>query len=297
MKLRSSAGTLYKLGLRKGPSGPMKTAYLMLDGVCQFNCSYCTHASTVGRSPFLSRVLWPEVEDPSVFFERLSCGDFERVCVQVVSYKGFETDLLELVERLRDLRKAISVSVRVTDVEFGQKLFESGVDRIGIAIDVANEELFRKYRGGSLRELKRVIQQLAKNHPGRITTHLIVGLGESDRDLFETMLWLRDICVETALFAFIPLKATPLENHPRPPLERYRKVQLARFLIYRGLENSIEFENDSIRGFRTLPDDFNRAFLTSGCPDCTRPYYNENPAGPLYNVHSEEMLNSMEVIG
>jgi biotin synthase-related radical SAM superfamily protein len=24
-------------------------------------------------------------------------------------------------------------------------------------------------------------------------------------------------------------------------------------------------------------------FQTSGCPDCNRPFYNEQPSGPLYN--------------
>jgi len=24
-------------------------------------------------------------------------------------------------------------------------------------------------------------------------------------------------------------------------------------------------------------------FITSGCPGCNRPYYNESPRGPLYN--------------
>ena len=24
-------------------------------------------------------------------------------------------------------------------------------------------------------------------------------------------------------------------------------------------------------------------FLTSGCKDCNRPYYNERPSGPIYN--------------
>jgi biotin synthase len=24
-------------------------------------------------------------------------------------------------------------------------------------------------------------------------------------------------------------------------------------------------------------------FLTSGCPSCNRPYYNEKPSGPIYN--------------
>ncbi|MEM4243701.1 MAG: radical SAM protein, partial [Candidatus Bathyarchaeia archaeon] len=34
-------------------------------------------------------------------------------------------------------------------------------------------------------------------------------------------------------------------------------------------------------------------FLTSGCPACNRPFYNEKPSGPIYNypraVRSEEI--------
>jgi biotin synthase len=26
-----------------------------------------------------------------------------------------------------------------------------------------------------------------------------------------------------------------------------------------------------------------KPFLTSGCPNCNRPFYNEKPSGPLYN--------------
>ncbi|MCS7174140.1 radical SAM protein [Pseudothermotoga sp.] len=301
MTLRSSVGTLYRLGLRKGSVESLKTAYLMLDGVCMFNCSYCTHASTVKNLSYLSRVLWPEVEDLSFFFERLAHSDFERVCVQVVSYPKFQKDLFELIERLKASNKAISVSVRAVSLDLVNELFKHGVDRLGIAIDVVNEELFRKFRGGNLLELKRLIETSARSYVNRITTHIIVGLGESDKELFETMVWLRDINVETALFAFIPLKGTILESHPRPSIERYRKIQLARFLIYRGLERVIEFEGETIKSFKWLPSDSYRAFLTSGCPDCTRPYYNENPSGPLYNVHSEELLramsNSLEVIG
>lgn len=300
MKLRSSAGTLYRLGLRKGPMERFKTAYLMLDGVCTFNCGYCTHASTVRNLTYLSRVLWPEVEDLSFFLERLTQSDFERICVQVVSYPKFQEDLFKLIEWLKISNKAISVSVRATNLDLVDELFERGIDRLGIAIDVVNEGLFRKFRGGSLNELKRLIETSSQLYAGKITTHIIVGLGENDRELFETMVWLRDIGVETALFAFTPLRGTPLEKHPRPSLERYRKIQLARFLIYRGSERFIEFEGETIKSFKWLPPDSHKAFMTSGCPDCTRPYYNESPSGPLYNAHSEELLramsNSLEVI-
>jgi biotin synthase len=28
-----------------------------------------------------------------------------------------------------------------------------------------------------------------------------------------------------------------------------------------------------------------KAFETSGCPDCNRPYYNESPRGVMFNYH------------
>jgi biotin synthase len=40
------------------------------------------------------------------------------------------------------------------------------------------------------------------------------------------------------------------------------------------------------------------AFETSGCADCNRPYYNEQPGGPLYNyprpLTSEETERAIE---
>jgi biotin synthase len=37
-----------------------------------------------------------------------------------------------------------------------------------------------------------------------------------------------------------------------------------------------------------------KPFLTSGCPDCNRPFYNEKPSGPIYNyprnIRRDEML-------
>ncbi|HDI74230.1 MAG TPA: hypothetical protein ENF57_04430 [Candidatus Korarchaeota archaeon] len=45
--------------------------------------------------------------------------------------------------------------------------------------------------------------------------------------------------------------------------------------------------------FKMDPDDFKEAFLTSGCPSCNRPFYNERPRGPIYNFPSEDLLDRM----
>ena len=39
-----------------------------------------------------------------------------------------------------------------------------------------------------------------------------------------------------------------------------------------------------------------KPFLTSGCPDCNRPFYNEKPSGPLYNYPKELSNKELEEI-
>jgi biotin synthase len=37
-------------------------------------------------------------------------------------------------------------------------------------------------------------------------------------------------------------------------------------------------------------------FLTSGCPGCNRPYYNERPGGPLYNYPRQPLPDEIREI-
>lgn len=53
--------------------------------------------------------------------------------------------------------------------------------------------------------------------------------------------------------------------------------------------DDLEFDGDWLAPLSYLnlgdPRDLAAAFMTSGCPDCDRPYYNESPRGPIYNFH------------
>jgi len=40
--------------------------------------------------------------------------------------------------------------------------------------------------------------------------------------------------------------------------------------------------------------DSGEPFLTSGCPGCNRPYYNERPGGPLYNYPRQLLPEEIE---
>ncbi|ABV32855.1 Radical SAM domain protein [Pseudothermotoga lettingae TMO] len=295
MILRASVGTLSKLNISKSMFPPdLKTAYLMLDGKCRFNCLYCSHAiSSISPQRFLSRVTWPLI-DKDVLIEKISHSDFERICIQTVSYKGYQDDLRLLLKDIVPLGKKVSISVRAENIKEIEDYFNLGVDRIGIAVDVVNEKLFSKIRGGNFKFTLSLIERSAKLFPKKISTHIIVGLGENDSDLLKIMIHFYELGVEVGLFAFTPLNGTPLQDLERPPIERYRRIQIARYLIFTGRKELVFLDQGIIR-FRCIPDDAIKAFLTSGCPGCSRPYYNDRPGKSLYNVHSEKLLLSMDL--
>jgi biotin synthase-related radical SAM superfamily protein len=180
----------------------------------------------------------------------------------------------------------------VASVEQAAELFHAGVQRVGLSLDAANEEAFRRVKGGDLHRALAGIQEAAGRFPGRITTHLMVGLGETEEEMVRMMALLLDGGVTPALFAFTPIRGTAMEAESPPPLARYRRLQVARHLLKQELRSVQEFsfsEEGQIQSFglpksaleEILHD--GRAFRTSGCPGCNRPYYNEAPRGPLYN--------------
>lgn len=296
MIVRASVGTLYKLRSCKTLTFDLKTAYLMLDGKCQFNCLYCTHAlmSKIDHK-FLSRVIWEKI-DAEKIIELIKSSDLKRICIQVVSYKGYREDLKDFLVELKKTAISVSVSVRPENLREISEYFELGADRIGIALDVASESLFSKIRGGSFQQTMNLLEDSSNSFPGRISTHIIVGLGETDLEIVNVIKKMYELGIQVALFAFMPMKGTALSDTKRPSVERYRKIQLARYLIFTDRADLIILHKDRIIGFKQIPADASNAFLTSGCPDCTRPYYNERPGEPLYNIHSQELLKNVDVM-
>ncbi|MGB5933992.1 MAG: radical SAM protein, partial [Anaerolineae bacterium] len=196
----------------------------------------------------------------------------------------------------------ICASVVVSNLDQVAQLLDSGLEIVGLSLDAANEEVYRHFKGGSFNQALGFIEEAAKRFPGRIATHLIVGLGETEEEIARLIQRLHHWGVIVALFAFTPNPGTALENQPAPPLSSYRRIQIARHLIVRGLARAEEFvfsPEGRILGFGLEEHELwdalkdGRAFQTSGCPGCNRPYYNERPGGPLYNY--PRPLNPVEI--
>jgi biotin synthase len=288
--MKISYATAVKLGIKKGKLDfEMPTGYIMLGEKCVYNCQFCAQARNSSTSlNMLSRVTWKELsltEFKNIFDENL----FKRICLQVVSSINYEEELYELLSFFKEKDIKISVSIRPKNIEEVKKLFDDyEIDNLGIAIDVADENLFKKIKGTHFDNFFSILCKSAELYVNKITTHLIVGLGECDADLISLMEKLKKINVTVGLFAFTPIKGTLMGSYEKPSLERYRKIQYSREIIYsKEKYDNTDFKFDENGNLIELPKiELNRkeAEKTSGCEFCTRPYYNEKPKKDNYNV-------------
>jgi biotin synthase-related radical SAM superfamily protein len=319
-QIRVSLGTAIVLRLLDGKlDANPTTAYLMTykTGKCSANCSFCPQArESKSSTEMLSRVKWPTFTTSTVLTALTTTAKkakIKRVCIQALNYPDVFAQLEALVKEIKN-RSAIAVSVSCQPLnrENIVRLANVGVNRLGIALDAATETLFNyvkgKYVGGAYTwqsQFRQLNQALDVFGEGNVSTHVIVGLGESEKQAVELVQRCVDMGVLPALFAFTPVHGTALENKSPPNLEAYRRVQLARYLIVNGKTKlaDIQFgEEGKIKGYGLTNEAINieieggLPFQTSGCPDCNRPFYNEKPSGPLYNYPKKPNKEEMREI-
>ena len=314
--VRVSTGSAIILGLLKGKlDAEPTTAYLLMCRTekCSANCGFCPQAKeSKGRADMLSRVTWPKFPTTDVIEAirtSVEDGKIERVCLQSLNYLQVFDDIRGLVKKIKsEVDVAVSVSCKPLDSHEMKKWKQIGVNRVSVALDAATPEIFDEVKGKNIggpyrweNQLETLKEAVKIFGHGSVSTHLIVGLGETEKQLCQTIQWCVDSGIYPALFAFTPIAGTSLENKSQPTLNRYRKVQLAHYLLTHKktrIEKMRFSEDEKITDFGVLKEQLLKVinsgepFRTSGCPGCNRPYYNERPGGPLYNyprklVHEE----------
>jgi len=281
--VRASYGTLQLLGLKAGefPWNP-RTAFLLIGNKCSGVCSFCPQAK--GESDFVSRITWP-VLDESDLFLRLPHTKLDRICIQGVKEDKVLEEVLNLLIRISQISKApISVSIYIESLDQAEGIFEAGANNVSLAIDCSSERVSQEIKGQNLSKLVDMLKTLAKSHPGRVTTHLMMGLGETEQELVELARNLIKSDINVSLFAFTPLQGTPLENLPQPSIRRYRIIQAILAVLRKNNDWEIVYENGIIKNYGQVkamlePSDFQ----TPGCKGCNRPFYNEKPGTKPYN--------------
>jgi len=277
---------------------------------CTGRCSYCGLARdrrTEGAGRTFIRVGWPAYPlDEILTRARARQGRLRRACVSMVTRPGAFEDALGVIRRVRRATGlAVSALVAPTALPgagWPKALRRAGADCVGVAVDAATPELFERHRGRGVGGAHRWDRYWAAVHeavgtfgPGRVSVHLIVGLGETEREMVGAIRRTRDAGAVPHLFSFFPEPGSRLARRGQPPVDRYRRVQVARHLIveHRLGPDEMAFDRSGrIVSFGADPGPLLRdgaAFMTSGCPGpdggvaCNRPYGNERPGGVLYN--------------
>lgn len=295
-----STATAAALGLsRHRVRARTTTAYLLVGSRCGGGCAFCAMTAASPKNPCgeggtarLSRVAWPMKKASEVMGAlKTHASGFERVCLQVV--RGMEGRAAELIHGIRSCSGLpVSVSCGPRDLASASAIMQAGADFIGISLDAATPEAYAELKGGDFRQRLDLITAAGRKWPGRVTTHLIVGLGETERQICGVIAELCSCKVVVALFAFTPIPGTPMARVPAPDMAAYRRIQIFHALSREGiLEGAPDFDQIGRLTNLKVPDAgrprmrevLAGAFMTSGCPGCNRPFYNERAGDTPFN--------------
>ena len=276
---------------------------------CFANCSYCGLARErpgLAEENSFIRVDWP-LFSTDLIAEKLAEKEAEnsvgRVCISQVQDSRANDDLIKITRKVHIAAPEVPLSGLVNattmTIPFLEQLREEGIDIIGYGLDAVTEELFIKTRGKEANgphdwdyhwEMVRAARKIYG--PMNVNCHLIVGLGETDRDLVNMFYKLKSEEIAGYIFSFNPEPGTTLQHQTRQPIKRHRHVQLAKYLIEEknvepdvfqfdenGFICSIKSEEELIQN--TIDEGL--PFMTNGCPDrdgvmaCNRPYGSYRP--------------------
>lgn len=272
---------------------------------CYANCSYCGLARErpgVPEENTFIRVSWPLYPTDEVaakIAEKEARDGVGRVCISQVQDHRAYRDLVDMTGRVHRAAPNVPISALVSATTLNEEklrtIKDAGADIIGVGLDAATRELFYNTRGRGARgphdwdyHWKIIRAARAMFGPMRVNCHLIVGLGETDRELVELFYQLKSEQIAAYLFSFNPEPGTVMQDVARAPIHRLRRIQLVKFLIEgRDLpREAVEFDDEGNLARMPTADaelDSGIPFMTNGCPDregnvaCNRPFGSYRP--------------------
>ena len=283
---------------------------------CRANCAYCglarhREAERDYADRNFIRVDWPAVPLDTTIDIVARQGEkspFHRMCISMITHPRSDEDTRTVLKKwtARIDPKTIPVSILSNPTtmtrEDVKRLHELGADIFTVALDAATPEIFERTRGKgvqsphSWRKYWEILMDAREIFgPQKFGAHIIVGMGETERDVLLLVQKLVDLGGHSHMFCFFPEKGSLMDHLPATDRGQWRRVQLARYLIdYRGVRaESMKFdERGRLADFAIPQSELESiigggvAFRTSGCPGkfaedvsaCDRPYGDSPPS-------------------
>ncbi|MEO0206419.1 MAG: radical SAM protein, partial [candidate division WOR-3 bacterium] len=261
--VRISHAAAMVLGFKNGmfyrnTKSPCINVLLTYESGCAGNCAYCglsiKRPGAYKEKSFI-RVEWNSYPMKEVIQRMKDKNDYiKRICISMITNRRAVNDTKKIIQMLHnEVPYPISVLAAPTILkrEDFSEMKELGADRLGIAVDTCTPRLFEQFRGKGVRgphkwetywsALQQAVLVFGR---GCVGIHLIVGLGETEKEMAEAIQEAQDEGIETHLFSFFPEPDSTLANYNPPNIGSYRRIQLARYLINRNIctINEIEFD-------------------------------------------------------
>ena len=270
---------------------------------CAANCAYCglsrARAGAYPEKSFI-HVAWPVFPMEEVIAAVNDAPAYvKRSCISMITNGRCRSATIEIARMLgcdTNLPVSVLIAPTVMDRDDLIAMKDAGVDRIGVAIDLATQELFDRYRGKGVsgphrwdrywESMESALEIFGAHNVG---AHLMVGMGETEKEMSSLINRLWQMGIESHLFSFFAEEGSRLEHRPQPPWPAYLRVQMARYLTEEGLISfsDMHFDKlDHIIDFGLDPEMLTKVirrgtpFMTTGCkgPDgqvaCNRPFGN-----------------------
>jgi biotin synthase len=283
---------------------------------CRANCAYCglarhREAERDYADRNFIRVDWPAVPMEQVVDIVARDGAnsaFHRMCISMITHPRSDEDTVSVLKRWTDRvdPSAIPVSILSNPTTMTRadvkRLRGLGADIFTVALDAATPEIFERTRGKgvqsphSWRKYWEILLDARDIFgPQKFGAHIIVGMGETEREVLALVQRLVDLGGHSHMFCFFPEKGSLMDHLPATPRDQWRRVQLGRYLIdYRGARvERMTFDSEGRVSDFGVPQaeldeviDGGVAFRTSGCPGkfaedisaCDRPYGDSPPS-------------------
>ena len=283
---------------------------------CRANCAYCGLARhresdrDYADRNFI-RVDWPAVpidDIVDIVARDPAASPFHRMCISMITHPQSDDDTVTVLKRWTDRidPNAIPVSILSNPTTMQRAdvktLHELGADIFTVALDAATPDIFERTRGKGVQSPHKwdkywEVLLDAKEIFGdqKFGAHIIVGMGETEREVLELIERIVELGGHSHLFCFFPEQGSLMDHLPATPRDQWRRVQLARYLIdYRGVGvRHMKFDEEGRVSDFGIPSaeldeiiDAGTAFRTSGCPGkfaddisaCDRPYGDSPPS-------------------
>ncbi|MGE5095335.1 MAG: radical SAM protein [Betaproteobacteria bacterium] len=283
---------------------------------CRANCAYCglarhREAERDYADRNFIRVDWPAVplaQAIDIVARDGAKTPFHRMCISMITHPRSDADtvtvLREWTARIDPSAIPVSILSNPTTMQREDvvRLKDLGADIFTVALDAATPEIFERTRGKGVQSphswskyWEILMEARDVFGPQKFGAHIIVGMGETERDVVELVQRLVDLGGHSHMFCFFPEQGSLMDHLPATPRDQWRRVQLARYLIdYRGVRASqMKFDGAGRVTDFGLPSgeldaiiDAGTAFRTSGCPGkeaedvsaCDRPYGDSPPS-------------------